>query len=242
MCRCDPSLHDGKHLVHIDGFGDVVLHADFERQSLVITHGVCGHGDDRDVCPWCGGADVLRGGISVHDRHLTVHQDAIEGAIALQDVKCLLAIVGDHGTDAGAIQQFFRELLVHVVILNHQHPCASQFGDGFLQLVIALIGPGLRGHHVAQALGDRFQQCRCCRRLVQNGLKLDTFTTSIFQSVLTAKGRHHDHLGRVALQGSLDLADGIDAIQARHAPIDQKQVVWLLGCIVPDDGFQCVLS
>ena len=135
-CRWpDPLGHGGEHGRHVERLGNVVAHAGFDHLVAVAGHGIGGHGDDGDLRQGQVLANLAGGGVAVHDRHLAVHQHAIKAIVPGQNVQRLLAVVGHQYRDAGLLQQFQRQFLVHVVVFHQQHARARQLGHGLAVVV-----------------------------------------------------------------------------------------------------------
>ena len=81
--------------VRRDRLGDEFVHSASARARLVVASGVGGQCDDHRVAQARVGADHARCFEAVHDRHLQIHQHAIEAAPEHQG-DCLPAVVGDH--------------------------------------------------------------------------------------------------------------------------------------------------
>lgn len=69
-------------LLRVDRFGNVSVHTGGQRVFDVFGKSVGSHGNDRDrCCLWMlAAADSFGCFVTVHDRHLNVHQDRVEAA------------------------------------------------------------------------------------------------------------------------------------------------------------------
>src|SRR5581483_3716664 len=89
-------LDDVEQIARVNGLGYVAVHAHREESLTVARHGMGSHGDNRDVRTV--GFLAANGRCSfdaIHDGHLNVHQDEIEG-LALESFEGLGAIAGHH--------------------------------------------------------------------------------------------------------------------------------------------------
>ena len=109
----------------VEGFGEVIVHADGEAAFAVAEEGVGGEGDDRGVRG--AGADGDGGGEAVHLRHLTVHENEVVGDRFGQ---------GDGGGSVGSevdvAAEFFKkeegEGLVDEILLGEQNADSGEMG------------------------------------------------------------------------------------------------------------------
>ncbi len=136
----------------------MIAHAGCYHFFAVAGHGVGRHGDDGHLRQGQILADFAGGVVAVHDRHLAVHQYPVKSAVPRQDVQRLLAMVGHHHRDAGLLQQFQCELLVHVVVFHQQHARTRQLGHRFTLVFRLWIRLGFFQMPLVQRNPDAFQQ------------------------------------------------------------------------------------
>ena len=58
--------------------------------------------------------------ITVHLRHLNVGDQQVE-RLACQDVKCCLAVIGNHAGMSPRLEQAHQDDLIYTVVLHHQN-------------------------------------------------------------------------------------------------------------------------
>ena len=100
-------------------FGEIAIGAGSEKALAILSHGVRGEGDDRDV-PSCAGlraANLRRCFHAVHIRHLHIHENEVK-CIYRERVQCLSA--GDDVCDvvASLFQKHGCEQSVYRVVLG----------------------------------------------------------------------------------------------------------------------------
>ena len=147
----------GQELGHIDGFGSVFITADAEAALAILGHGVGSEGDD-----WTrigGLSEFSGGGVAVHDRHLHVHEDDIEGVAGAGGV---------HG-DIDGLAAVFRggHFAAGIAEMEHDDFAVFQaiFGEEDAGAEISLCGfggtAGIRGDALHVTGGDQFQSPGC---------------------------------------------------------------------------------
>jgi hypothetical protein len=104
----------------------VIVHARCQRGVTITRHRTRRHRDDRQFLQAQSPADGTGRFVAVHDRHLAIHQHAIEERIVLQYFQRLLAIAGPHHFDAGTAQQVLRQFAIELVVLDQQDAAAHQ--------------------------------------------------------------------------------------------------------------------
>ncbi|MNO95999.1 hypothetical protein D3C76_876570 [compost metagenome] len=154
----NPLGQGDEHALDVQRFGDMVVHAAGQGPLAIARHGVGGHGDHWQPSPTRLLANPAGCGITIHDRHLTVHQYAVEIIIARQQVECLFAMDGHAQLDASALQQFAGQLAVQLIILDKQQPGAMQAGHGTGTLSRSFAGPGIGLGGLAEHRADRLKQ------------------------------------------------------------------------------------
>ncbi len=92
-------------------------------------------------------ADLHRGLVAVHHRHLQIHQHHVEARSARREqvVHRLLAVVGDVDRRADAFEQFHGDLLVDLVVFGQQNPRAAQSAR------VAVVRAGVRPFRPSRA-------------------------------------------------------------------------------------------
>ena len=122
--RLDPAGQGTPQRGRLDGLGNVVIHARSKAALPVGIHGVGGHGDHRQVLQAWVLAQLPGGGLSVHHRHLHVHQHNVIRGLA-QLVQSHLAVVRHIHHKPRIAQQLHSHDLVEFVVLHQQHACAT---------------------------------------------------------------------------------------------------------------------
>ncbi|MNS25638.1 hypothetical protein D3C72_575370 [compost metagenome] len=215
----------GEHVVDVQGFGDVVVHAAGQRPLAVPRHGVGSHGDHRQIRPaWL--LTYLAGrGITVHHRHLAVHQHTIEVCVTLQLVERFCAVNGQAQLDPGALQQFTGQLAVQLIVFDQQQSRATQAGHGAGTLAESRAGPGIGLGDLAEHRAQRLKQSGRRHRFGQYHRQMNAVPTGLFAGFLATERRDHDHRRRLRQFGGLHLPHRFHAVHARHAPIHQHQII-----------------
>ncbi|MNG99105.1 hypothetical protein D3C79_582680 [compost metagenome] len=116
-----PALQRLKQLGRGDGFGDEIVHAGRFTCLSVFLKGTRRQGEDRKQLPAGQGADGARGIVTIHHRHLYVHQDEIEGVLA-DALQRLLAIDGGLDDEAAVAKQLQHHFAVDGVVFHQQYP------------------------------------------------------------------------------------------------------------------------
>ena len=123
-------LSDGRlQVVDLNRLGDVGVHAGLDGVPHVIHKGVGGHGDDGDA-PGLrvgSGADGPRCLVSVHHRHLHVHQDQVvpAGLGGLELLHGFLAVAGGVADSAQAGEDLDQNDPVHLDVVHDQDVLAQ---------------------------------------------------------------------------------------------------------------------
>mmetsp|Transcript_70462 Transcript_70462/g.166102 ORF Transcript_70462/g.166102 Transcript_70462/m.166102 type:complete len:643 (+) Transcript_70462:166-2094(+) len=215
------------HLLQVHRLGDMVTHAGGEAGLAVGGHRIGRHRDDQRIGP--ARQDALGGLEAVDVGHLQIHQDGIEGGLGDQgQVHALDAATGQRDDGTFAFQQLAGDLAVEAVVLHHQQPHAFQSG-------ICALGRPHAQRFTAGGFGHRILQHRGRDRLDQVAAEAGDLLLAAFGQQLTPMGRDHDDHGRVGLAAFADAARGFPAVQPRHAPVHQDDVVVrraALGCPV----------
>jgi hypothetical protein len=98
----------------------VFVHAGFQSSRPVSGHRIRGHRENWKRCELSLAADGFGGLVTVHHRHLNVHQHAIE-RFGGDLIYRFATILCDRNADPGIAQQLTGELLVDLVVFNQQH-------------------------------------------------------------------------------------------------------------------------
>lgn len=118
-----------------DGFGDIIIHTGGEAGGASGRADISGHGDDGDVRPrLMAGANAAGGVETVQFRHMTVHEDEVEGAGG-KGFKGMEAVGNDLGFKAQLEQESADEDLVGEVVFGDQDPEAGEIGVGSAEAV-----------------------------------------------------------------------------------------------------------
>ena len=103
----------------------MAVHAGLQRVLFIFVKGVGGHGEDRDGGKLRGFqlSDGTGGVITVHDRHLDVHQDDLIPARpgVPHHIYGNLAVVSDLHGKAGFLQDLLGDLLIQFIVLRQQN-------------------------------------------------------------------------------------------------------------------------
>ena len=103
----------------------MIVHACVEAALALFDESMRGHGNDREFLQTRIPPQQLGCREPVHLRHLQIHEYDVErrSLIAFgQDFHRFSAMVGNGYDRAGALQQFSRNLLVHLVVFYQQNP------------------------------------------------------------------------------------------------------------------------
>ena len=157
--------HRLEQVVRINRLGDVVVHAGGETTLLLLHRRVRGHGDDRQRGEARVRTELGRGLITVHHRHLQIHQHHVERRrlwTVGQNLHRLASVVGDRHRRARAFEQFDGDLLVDVVVLGQKNPRAAQAhgllafrrGTGSLALLREHIDERVHDHGLGDGLDE----------------------------------------------------------------------------------------
>ena len=103
----------------------MIVHASVKAALVLLNKGVRRHRNDRQtlearLCP-----NKLSSRVTIHLGHLQVHQHKIERRRLItlrQDFYRFATMVSDCDDSSGALQQFRRNLLVHLVAFDQQDP------------------------------------------------------------------------------------------------------------------------
>lgn len=129
---------------HVDGLGDVGVHARGDAVLYVVGEGVGRHRDDGDGLAErvSAAADGLRRLVAVHVRHLNVHQDGVvfAGLDHLEGLDKLRAVGADRAARAVHLKDDLENFGVERVVLRAEeaHP-AEHRGAAYLRC-------GVRAH------------------------------------------------------------------------------------------------
>ena len=159
-----------------------------------------------------------RGFVSVEDRHLQVHQHdrIVVRPLRGDPIDRLLSVAGDVDRGAPALEKLGGQLLVDRIVLDHQHPQSREIDRFRSGLGTACaFGSGKLPDQFAQRLGEY--------RLGQEmpGAKLLRPAVHDFRIVC----RNDDRQRNPARSTRLQRLEHALAVQPRHHPIDQQQVV-----------------
>ena len=130
---------------HIKGFGHELVHA--RGQRLVVFLCARGGRQRQHRCALVTllafvSPNFLGGFKAIHYRHLAIHQDQIK-SLLLELVHSFQAILGDHGSQPHALQDFLYQNLIDLVVLYNQYVGVElQAGKGFLS-IRGRVGQGL---------------------------------------------------------------------------------------------------
>src|SRR5262245_44860514 len=127
----EPAIEQVAQGIGLERLGEVVVHARGETTLAIALEGVRGERHDGGVAR---GAllipDAARGLVSVHLRHLAVHQDERVGLAPVR-FEGLSAVGDEVEAEPEAVEQHAEELAVHAVVLCREDayrrwvPCAA---------------------------------------------------------------------------------------------------------------------
>ncbi len=188
--RCDPLCHNGKHILHINGLGNVLIHPGIENLLSITSHGIGRHCQYRQIpkaflVPNPGG-----GLIAIHHRHLTVHQDPVKG-FPCQQIQGLLAIICHFCKNTIGGQQLQSQFLINLIIFHQQHSGAAQLRNGHINLILSTAGPGSSHHLITKGLHNSIMEGGMGDGFCQECVKLHTFCSP--DSVIPAKSSCHNN-------------------------------------------------
>ena len=123
-----PTGDGAVHQRGLDRLGDEVVHAGGDAAGAVLAGGGGGHGQYAQAGQARVGADVAGRFQAVHQRHLHVHQHAVEGGLA-QQVERFLAVGRQAHRRAHVFQHLQRDLLVEGVVLHQQDAGVLERGN-----------------------------------------------------------------------------------------------------------------
>ena len=95
------------------------IHTGFFTPFPVLMSSICRHCENGQCLVPVIFAQLASRGKTIHDRHLDVHQNAVVLAF-FDHVDRFLTMVGDIDIEQSLLQKFARNLLVDLVVLNHQ--------------------------------------------------------------------------------------------------------------------------
>ena len=114
-------MEGAEQLAGVDGLGNVVAHAGFYTFIRIAGHGMGGHGNDGYISDFGFQiSDFPRGGVSVHHRHLDIHEHGVI-FLFLDGIDGFLAVVGQADVEPGAFKNFSGHLLVNFIVFHQQH-------------------------------------------------------------------------------------------------------------------------
>ena len=216
------SQQHGHQVVQVEGLADVIVHADCQARFAVGGHGVGGHGDDgQGELPQIL-ADAGGGGVAVHHRHLQVHQHDVESRVGGgHGLDRQQAVVGNLHLGTFVLEQFARHLLVVGVVFHHQQTQTRQALSGRRRRQ-AQAG---RGVGVSARIDDGVVEHRRRDRFDQIAVHQRLFLVAALRKHLAAMGCDHDQRRHLAcLQRLTDQRAGLQAVQARHLPVDEDRI------------------
>ncbi len=109
----------------VQRLGQVVVHPGRQAPIPVLSHGVGGHGDDRDFGQPQVPPDSPGGLVPVDLRHLNVHEDRVVGGLP-QAVQRFGAVFGRVHPGTGIGQNGLGHVPEDRLVLDHQHPESAQ--------------------------------------------------------------------------------------------------------------------
>ncbi len=206
-------------LVGIDGLSDVIVHAGGEAALAIASHDVGGHRQDRNVLPDVFPlAQLPGGGQPIHHRHLHVHQDQVVGSLG-RHIQCDGTIAGHAHFGAHRLQQLQRHLLIELVVFRQQDLQAVE------AIVMGRLG-WLEGEGrclLPEQADDGIEQHGGADRFDQYPIK--TGSIGLAKDLLAPVAGHHDPIGAPARTSGDETTPRLDAVQSRHAPVQQHHLI-----------------
>ena len=163
-------------------------------------------------------ADLRGGGEAVHLRHLAVHEHRVVAG-ARHRLHRFAPVVGDVHSVAQLLEDPHRHLLVHLVVLGHEH--AGGEGRAGLAQAVAR-DEGGAGGSAHQDLGQAVVQVGLVHRLGE--VAGDAGAGRLRAVALLAEGREQDELHRGQGRVGLDGAGEGETIHVRHLEVEHGQV------------------
>ena len=202
----------------------MIAHASGEAEFAIAVHGVGGHGDDGEVGEAGIGADGFCGGDAIHNGHLHVHEDDV--VVVFGDLlNSSGAVFGEIDLDMGVFEEAGGDFAIEFVVLDEKNASAV---DGSEVDFAGAVRLGVGGGRVSttENFDDGVEEHGRGNRLDE-----DVFERGLLRlakNLFAAVGGDHDEVrGRGKVQ-SEDLTAGFDAVDARHLPVDEDDVVRLL--------------
>ena len=217
--------HQGLHKEGgFDRLREPPLHAERETALELLGHGVGRHREDGKGCKPGLRAESERGCVTVHHRHLEVHQHHIKGRLLgthFQQLAGCGAMRSDSHDGACLLEHLAGNLLVDGVVF-HQQDAERGERIGALEGAAYRRGVPPRGEEG----GERIDHRRARDRLLQH--QVDRPRSALAADVVDAmRGDEND--GRILGQ-RVCLAQpsrGLHAVEPRHAPVDEDDIVGL---------------
>ena len=106
----------------------IVVHADFKTSFTISDHGIGSQGDDRNTQRGNQGLLVLANRLSrvksVHDRHVTIHENQVKRS-GLNCIRCVVAVIGDFHAMTEFFQHSDSHFAIDRVILSEQDAASN---------------------------------------------------------------------------------------------------------------------
>ena len=133
----------GEEFLALDGLGGIVVAAGVEAFLAIAGHGM---GRERHYPTGVTFFAQGDGGfITVHDRHLHVHEDEVEGLAGFSGGSCgvygLFAVIDDCHFGAGFLKDMCDQSLVVRAVFGQQDPSGQQNGGGYLRSDCSMFAP-----------------------------------------------------------------------------------------------------
>ena len=216
--------------------GQIARDARGKRPHLVLVHGVRRDGDDGQPFQFRHGADDAGGFVSVHDRHLHVHEHEVEVFAPLcahpECVERLLAVAHDGELHARVFKQGFHDFLIGRIVFGDQN------ADVVKERRFHRRGQGVEPPRVSHETGlveghDGFVQPAQGHEGQDRHLPvvLGGVPVGIRQDLLARVLVHEDGRDR-APEGRAQHAQGVERVRLRQLAVEEQQVRLLLGQVL----------
>ena len=192
----------------------MIVHPAIQRPGLIFCHRIRRHGQHRQVLETRVLADLSRGGITIHDWHLHIHQHAVKVTL-FQFGQRFLTIVGDIHDYRDLLQQLCGNLQVDFRVIDHQNSRALYR----CQVQFTKLAPevGLMSHTLTKSTHNGIEQRRRIDRFGQDIV----YQVGVIDAVHVAR-RHQDNLRWIV--ALLNRGSHIQPADTRHHPVHQNQI------------------
>ena len=232
---------------HLDRLGDVVVHA--RRQTLLAAtrQHLRGHRHNRNVLVRAfPAADFPRGCVAIHLRHLAIHEDQVVGQKA-EHLHRLPAVRRQVRTHAELFEHARGHLLVHDIVLGHQHPyrqAAEANRQRAAHLFDRAIRPDVSGNRrlvlPRPRRRERIQQLRLPHWFDQRRVNRAALLLPDLDPLTDGSQQHHHRFADLRIR--LDGARQLGAVHARHLVIENREMVGIPAGFCLPERLECLFA